>query len=118
MEALGFIDLFSGCGGLTRGLEDTGLRCLAAYDSDPFAVKVHNLNFPNGKAQVVDVTALSLPQGAAPIIVAGLPCQSFSTLGKMRADDPLNELWRPFVRIVAEVMPTAWAIEINMGIPV
>ncbi len=107
---MGFIDLFCGCGGLSRGLMDVGLKPIAAYDANSNAVANYNLNIPD-KGHVVDIANLHLKRGVAPIIVAGLPCQSFSTLGKMDPDDPRNELWRPLMRTISEAMPIAWAIE-------
>lgn len=45
--ALTFLDLFSGCGGFTLGLERAGLRCLAAIDFNAEAIQTFRHNFPN-----------------------------------------------------------------------
>ncbi len=39
-----FIDIFSGCGGLSYGLEMAGLECLAAVDFNVHAINTFNLN--------------------------------------------------------------------------
>lgn len=105
-----FIDLFCGCGGLTRGLLNSGLQPIAGFDLNPKAIHNFNLNFP-GIGHVVDIHDLHLDEYVSDILVAGLPCQSFSTLGKMDPDDPRNDLWEPFIRLVEEVKPLAWAVE-------
>jgi len=41
------IDIFSGCGGLSLGMERAGFRTLAAVDSNKEAVTVYRHNFPH-----------------------------------------------------------------------
>ena len=105
-----FIDLFCGCGGLTAGLVEAGLTHQAGYDWDERAVANYNLNFP-ARGHVADVTQLNLPRGAAEVLVAGLPCQSFSTLGKLDQHDPRNDLWEAFLCIMEQVDPLVWGVE-------
>ncbi|MHC4878809.1 MAG: DNA cytosine methyltransferase [Planctomycetota bacterium] len=91
---LSFVSLFSGCGGLDVGFEQAGFRGLFAGDIDELAVSVHSRNLKT-PGQVVDLSTrdvLSLRGLNPDIVVAGPPCQGFSTLGKRRVDDPRNSL--------------------------
>jgi len=91
-----FIDLFSGCGGLSLGLGWAGLRCLAAVDRNQSAIETFRANHPaNAKAIVADLTKFRPKDldkmleggGRVDIIVGGPPCQGFS---KARQVDGAN----------------------------
>jgi DNA (cytosine-5)-methyltransferase 1 len=89
-----FVSLFCGCGGLDIGFEQSGFRGLFAGDIDDMAVSVHNSNL-NTLGHVVDLSTerSTMLRGLKPdVVVAGPPCQGFSTLGKRRIDDPRNSL--------------------------
>ena len=59
-DSLTFIDLFSGCGGFSLGLEWAGLRCLAAIDSNESAIGTFKRNHPEvAVALVKDLTKFS-----------------------------------------------------------
>ena len=105
-----FIDLFSGGGGLSYGLKLAGLEPIAAYDNNADAIKVYNENIGR-HGFVQDVKNLHLKKGSADIVVGGLPCQGFSTLGKRNIYDERNYLWKDFLRIIKEVSPTALMTE-------
>ena len=105
-----FIDLCCGCGGFSIGLVDAGLQLVAGFDNNFAAIRSFNLNHP-GKGVLADIRELHLPEGAADVLVSGLPCQGYSTLGKRDANDPRNQLWEDFLRLVEEVRPLAGAVE-------
>ncbi len=89
-----FVSLFSGCGGFDKGFIDNGFKCLAAYDIDPIAVEVYNNNIGD-HARVWDLSDAILPEPfkeQVDIVLAGSPCQGFSTVGKRRVEDPRNKL--------------------------
>ena len=44
------IDLFSGCGGLSVGLEQAGYAVILSVDNDPWALETHRHNLP-GKSK-------------------------------------------------------------------
>lgn len=89
-----FISLFCGCGGFDLGFIQAGFECIAAFDIDPLAVDVHNKNLTSK----VIVHDLSIgcdtygPFNNVDVIIAGPPCQGFSTAGKRNIDDPRNHL--------------------------
>jgi len=108
--AASFIDLCCGCGGFSRGLVDAGLHHVGGIDLDPIAIKTYEANFPT-KGRLADIRSLTIERHAADILVAGLPCQGHSTLGKLTPWDARNRLWIDFARIVDEVEPWAGAVE-------
>ena len=85
-KKLKFIDVFSGCGGLSYGLEMAGLECLAAVDFNSIAIETFNLNHKQPVGLKRDLTQFE-PEELAEImgtneidlVVGGPPCQGFST---------------------------------------
>ena len=119
------VDLFSGCGGLTLGVNEAA-RALGmnfdvrlAVDFEPAAMRVFNANFAPRAAEAADITtlldgrpgsrlsrserALASQVGDVEILVGGPPCQGHSDLNNRtrRADDK-NQLYFSMVR-AAEV---------------
>src|SRR5262245_55834145 len=75
------IDLFAGCGGLTRGFEDTGrFRSIFAVESDCDAAETYRLNFGDHVAEALIEDVGAFPQ--ADVVVGGPPCQGFSPLNR------------------------------------
>lgn len=89
-----YISLFSGCGGFDIGFKENGFKCLGAYDINPYVTDVHSKNL-KGPVFVHDLNDLNLP-GNLPkdidVVIAGSPCQGFSTIGKRMVNDPRNHL--------------------------
>lgn len=123
------VDLFSGAGGLSLGLEEIGYRVALAVDHDPHALETHRHNFP-GLALDLDlsdperVSSLAKLLVGLPIdlIAGGPPCQPFSRAGSSKIRslveqgsrddiDPRRELWRSFVQVVRAVKPRAVLME-------
>lgn len=108
------VDLFCGCGGLSRGFEDAGVRLLEAYDCWLQAVDCYNLNFSH-KAVAADLTdvdgmAARLARLAPDIIIGGPPCQDFSQAGKRQEGVQAN-LTECYARIVAKALPKWFVME-------
>jgi DNA (cytosine-5)-methyltransferase 1 len=108
---LGFVSLFSGCGGLDLGFTQAGFSCLAAYDLDRFAVETHRLNF-GSISESCDLSQRSInpPQHVA-VLVAGPPCQGFSTAGLRKFDDPRNALLTAAGEMALRIKPSVVLIE-------
>lgn len=89
---MNFVSLFSGCGGLDLGFKEAGFWLDLAADCDPVAVQTHRKNLP-GKILELDLTE-EIPErgGEIDVLIAGPPCQGFSTLGRRDPADPRNEL--------------------------
>ena len=109
---LNFIDLFSGCGGLSCGLEMAGHNCLLGVDFNADAVKSFKRNHPKAQGLCMDIHKLTsralakhIDIDSVEMVVGGPPCQGFSTVGRGDADDARNSLFRQFVRIVKVTNP-------------
>jgi DNA (cytosine-5)-methyltransferase 1 len=121
------IDLFSGCGGMSLGLEAAGFDIAAAVELDPIHSLVHHVNFPYGVTICQDINDLNPQeliakmkqkgfQGAVDLIAGGPPCQGFSHIGKRQLDDPRNSLVFQYVRIINDIQPKYFIFENVPGI--
>jgi DNA (cytosine-5)-methyltransferase 1 len=127
-----YIDLFSGCGGISLGLKWAGLKEIAAIDFDPSAVKVYKANFPDNKHVYCEDLRFFTPEELASrtgldhvdVIVGGPPCQGFSTVrqrdgsntGKRLIEDDRRELYQEFLKYVSFFKPDIFIIENVPGI--
>lgn len=85
-----FIDMFSGAGLFSAGAVAAGLRPVLAIDISKLAIASYNRNVaPVGIVGSV-LEPRELPQ--ADVLIAGPPCQGFSTLGRRDPLDVRNEL--------------------------
>ncbi|UVS79885.1 DNA cytosine methyltransferase [Actinokineospora sp. UTMC 2448] len=106
------IDLFAGCGGMTRGFVDAGFEPVLAVEHDRAAAATYAVNFGGAHVLPVDIARLAagdVPQ--ADVIIGGPPCQGFSNLGSRSVDDPRNQLWREYLRVVEHARPKVFVIE-------
>ncbi|MDW3214988.1 MAG: DNA cytosine methyltransferase [Ilumatobacteraceae bacterium] len=107
------IDLFAGCGGLTRGFADAGFTHIAANELDLAAASSFAANFGETGVSHGDIADfVDVPQ--ADVVVGGPPCQGFSQIGTRDPDDPRNSLWREYMRVVLEANPQVFVLE-NVG---
>jgi DNA (cytosine-5)-methyltransferase 1 len=112
MEELRVIDLFCGAGGFALGFHGAGgYRVSLAIDTDRDAVATFALNFPTPQIVCADVREFSFAGGVADVVVAGPPCQGFSTLNWARAGDDRNLLLFEVVRCAEEVAARAVVVE-------
>ena len=94
-----FVDLFAGCGGLTRGFEDAGLTLELGIDNDRAAAATFAANFGRDRTMWAGIETLrDVPK--VDVVVGGPPCQGFSGLGKKDPTDLRNKLWREYARVV------------------
>lgn len=101
------IDLFCGCGGMTRGFMDTGkFESVFANDWNQDAVSSYKANFDTTGEHTVGgdlIELLSDPKFKVPsadVVIGGPPCQGFSLLNKNRVGDPRRSLWYQFMKVV------------------
>lgn len=120
---LNFIDVFSGAGGLSCGMEQAGWRCLLGIDHDRYAIKTfaHNHKFAStygGDVEKLTTVELKKLVGDQTIhaIVGGPPCQGFSTVGRGDPADIRNRLFMHFVRLVKTLNPYYIVIENVTGL--
>jgi DNA-cytosine methyltransferase len=113
MNKLKLLDLFSGIGGFSLGLESTGFfETIAFVEKDKFCRKVLKKNFNNIPIEE-DIRNVKGSNYAADIITGGFPCQPFSVAGKRKGTDDDRYLWDETIRVVTECKPR-WFIGENV----
>src|SRR2546423_648275 len=89
-----FLDLFAGAGGFTLGLEQSGgIESSIAVERDVDCAETLRTNFPAARVINSDVREVEYDMGPLDVVVAGPPCQGFSTLNRNRRGDPRNLLY-------------------------
>jgi DNA (cytosine-5)-methyltransferase 1 len=101
--------LFSGGGGLDLGFVAEGVRIDAAYDNWRPALLCHGAALP-GAARIADLHRFTPPERSA-ILLAGAPCQGFSTVGRRDIEDPRNALLRRVADVALATSPTVVVVE-------
>ncbi|WP_417250549.1 DNA cytosine methyltransferase [Celeribacter sp.] len=104
-----FIDLFCGAGLLSHAFKSVGLRPALAIDLDKKAIQSYRNNVAKC-AEVADVRAVRTDI-SADVIVAGPPCQGFSTLGRRDPQDVRNELGLSVLEWTSALNPKIVVIE-------
>jgi len=112
------LDLFSGIGGFSIGLEKVGFETVAFCEIEPFCQAVLRKHWPNTPIYN-DVKQLTREQlradGIIPdVIVGGYPCQPFSVAGRQRGEKDERHLWPEVHRLIREVRPR-WVICENVS---
>src|SRR5689334_7909578 len=116
------VDLFAGAGGLGEGLMSAGIRVAAAVEFHPQPCLTYAFNHPDTSVLVGDIRRLPLERleeavvvmtgkPNVDIVVGGPPCQGFSTAGKKVPEDPRNNLFNQFVRVVEHFKPKVFLLE-------
>lgn len=111
-----FVDLFCGAGGLSKGLEMSGLEGICGLDWFNEACMTYNRNFnhpfvngdikdPENKRRFYDTVREQLNGRHLNIVAGGFPCQGFSMAGNRIVDDPRNSLYKELIEIVVELQP-------------
>ena len=109
------LDLFSGIGGISLGLERTGGFVTVAFcEIDPFCRKVLAKHWPSvpifEDVRTLDATGL----GTIDVITGGYPCQPFSQAGKRLGAEDDRYLWPAMFEVIKAVRPT-WVIGENVA---
>jgi DNA (cytosine-5)-methyltransferase 1 len=133
------LDLFSGIGGFSLGLERAGMRTVAFCEIDPYARAVLARHWPgvpifdDVRALTAETLAYRQGSGRGPgwsrgldsssawklqhafrvdVICGGFPCQDISNAGKRAGiDGERSGLWSEFARIIGEVRPRYVIVE-------
>lgn len=120
------IDLFSGAGGLSCGLQMAGFQPILANELVEAHAQTYKKNHSDAEVVVGDVRQVSevslkkqlgLVSGELDLLAGGPPCQGFSVNAPIRSlDDERNHLFKDFLRVAAELLPKAVLIENVPGI--
>jgi len=113
------LDLFSGIGGFSLGLERAGMETVAFCEIEKFPQKVLKKHWPEVPIYD-DIRKLTREQltkdgiGTIDLICGGFPCQPFSQAGKQKGFDDDRDLWPEMFRVIQEVRPR-WVIGENVA---
>jgi len=113
------LDLFSGIGGFSLGLERAGMHTAAFCEIDPFCQKILAAHWHNTPLYD-DIKSLSKERlendgiKQIDLICGGFPCQPFSVAGKKKGGDDSRDLWPEMFRIIQEIKPR-WVIGENVA---
>lgn len=144
MAELKYVDLFSGCGGLSLGLERAGLELIVAVEKSEMPAQTFYHNFIDSSLSDADwkeyleldiseqLSHKVIPRTVAEvlgdakvmqriikegvdIVCGGPPCQGFSTAGRRDHSDPRNQLAWEFLDFVSKTNPKMVIIENVLG---
>lgn len=118
------IDLFSGAGGFSVGLEWAGFDVKWAADNDAKAAKTYQHNHTDTDFACEDLAEFDPPNlnldEPLDLVAGGPPCPTFSVVGRAKlnsledrdvTEDSRHQLWRDFVRYVDHYRPRAFVME-------
>ena len=113
------LDLFSGIGGFSLGLERAGMQTVAFCEQNKYCHAVLKKHWPEIPIydDVRTLTAARLADDgiAVDVICGGFPCQDISIAGKGAGlAGARSGLWWEFHRLVAEIRP-AWVVIENVS---
>ena len=118
-QQISFIDLFAGCGGMSKGLEMAGLKCVGFVEFWRPAIDTH-LNNCGGELIGEDIIKIKDSEikkyKGIDLICGGPPCQGFSMAGKRDPGDKRNRLFEEFIRFVRIIKPKFFIMENVAGI--
>ncbi len=106
------VDIFSGAGGLSIGLDRAGFRTVAAVDFDRDSCDTYSTIFPEVDLRNAPVENVDFkPYKNIDLLAGGPPCQPFSSGGKRLASQDRRDCIPEFVRAVEEANPRAFILE-------
>jgi DNA (cytosine-5)-methyltransferase 1 len=109
------LDLFSGIGGFSLGLERTGgFETVAFCEQDAYCQKVLAKHWPDVPIFDDVKTLRGENVGSIDVVCGGFPCQPWSVAGQQKGTDDNRDLWPEMCRIIADVKPR-WVIGENVA---
>lgn len=112
---LNVLDIFSGIGGFSIGLEAASMQTVAFCEINPFCQKILKKHWPLIPV-FSDITTIHKEDLKAllpiDVIAGGFPCQDVSIAGKKKGINAKRSgLWKEFVRLINEIRPKYAIIE-------
>jgi len=113
------LDLFSGIGGFSLGLERAGMQTVAFCEQNKYCHAVLKKHWPEipiyDDVRTLTATRLADDGIAVDVICGGFPCQDISIAGKGAGlAGARSGLWWEFHRLIAEIRP-AWVVIENVS---
>lgn len=131
-----FIDLFAGIGGIRKGFEEAGGKCIFTSEYDKYAVRTYRANYYSNHVIHGDIKEITQPEGMNndqatahidkmipnhDVLLAGFPCQPFSIAGVSKKnslgrahgfkDETQGTLFFDVARIIEAKKPIAVMLE-------
>lgn len=109
------VDLFSGCGGMSLGFQNSDYDIVAAYEYWDAAIQCYSENFHhhpifNQDLSDVDAAVEHISRFNPDIIIGGPPCQDFSHAGK-RTEGDRADLTLAYGKIIKRIRPKWFVME-------
>lgn len=111
------LDLFSGIGGFSLGLERAGMRTVAFCEIEPFQRAVLRKHWPTvpiyDDVRTLTADRLRADGISVDAICGGFPCQDISVAGKGAgiAEGTRSGLWSEYARLIGEIRPRFVIVE-------
>ena len=129
MNKLRVLDLFCGTGGFSKGFENEGsFQVVFGIDVSDVAIETFRANHPAALSIAQDIRSthacvvseqIKLSRGEIDVIIAGPPCQGFSSIRPHRSSerqDPRNDLFRDFAAYIDWFRPPLFVLENVVGL--
>lgn len=111
------LELFSGAGGLAKGLEMAGFEHQAFIEFNRDACKTLRRNFKPSKVFEVDIRDYNFSQiNTIDLVAGGPPCQPFSLGGKHKASDDQRDMFPYAIEAINHLRPKAFVFENVKGL--
>lgn len=111
------LELFSGCGGLAKGLELAGFEHCGFVEFNKWACESLRANFNPELVHEVDVRQFDFGSvGKVDLIAGGPPCQPFSLGGLARAYEDSRDMFPQAIRAIHELTPKGFMFENVKGL--
>ena len=113
------VELFSGCGGTSKGFEMAGFDIVLGADIHRPSVETFHFNHKKATSILGDLSKIKteeltniLPTRKIDVMIAGVPCQGFSLNNRKRhANDKRNFLFKEYMRFVRKINPPVAILE-------
>lgn len=111
------IELFSGAGGLAKGLEIAGFDHVSFVEYNKHACASLRLNFPPEKVFEGDIRDFNLSKlHTIDLVAGGPPCQPFSLGGKHKANNDDRDMFPYAIKAIEKLKPKAFIFENVKGL--
>lgn len=119
MSSPTFIEVCSGCGGLSSGFIEAGFKPLLLNEIDKTCCKTLKKNHKDVEIKECSMLDLDLRsyKGLVDVLQGGVPCQSFSQAGERKGlNDPRGQLIIHFNKLIKDCQPRIFLIENVKGL--